>query len=656
MKTAVLYLRVSTTGQVETDYDPEGISIPAQRLACERKAQQMGVMVVGEYVEPGRSATTMEKRPVFQQMLERLGTERDADYVIVYNLSRLNRNRVDDAKVLMTFRAMKVALVSAQENIDETPAGQLMHGILAAFNEYRSTADGADIRYKMGQKAKSGGTLGRAPIGYLNVRERYEGREVRSVGIDPERAPLVRLAFERYATGNYSIERLHGVLADKGLRTRATGRNQSGPVSTSRLWMMLRDPYYTGIVVYKGEEFSGRHEPLVSEALFARVQSVLDTNRAATERRRVHHHYLKGSLMCARCAEQGRVSRMMLQRTFGRHGGEYWYFFCRARQEHLCDNPHIAVDKIEDAVLRRYATLQVPEAFIEQVTTMLKEALDEERRGSHLAAESARARLQALTVKEDNLLDLAADAEIPKDRLRARLAAIRQERDGLEKELVGFDDRLEAGAEVIRAGLNLLRDPQALYRQADGQTRRMLNQAFFEQLYVDGPEVTEEELAAPFDELLYSRHRPRFRQRPDMTKAGRAGQTGLRSTKSGLLAAAMADGGSSKTLMVELRGLEPLTPTLPGRLGGVRQHTWASINAAQRSVAPPAHFDERARMVPTGHHAGTIRTQGVSEDGRACRCASTSRAYAPRVEGCRTRKWRVRRRPRCLEYRAVQQR
>src|SRR6185312_13299475 len=100
MKTAVLYLRVSTASQVQTDYDPEGISIPAQRLACQRKAEQMGAEVVAEYVEPGRSATTIEKRPVFQQMLERIKRDRDADYVIVYNLSRLNRNRVDDAKVL----------------------------------------------------------------------------------------------------------------------------------------------------------------------------------------------------------------------------------------------------------------------------------------------------------------------------------------------------------------------------------------------------------------------------------------------------------------------------------------------------------------------------------------------------------------------------
>src|SRR5215212_12246523 len=141
----------------------------------------MGLTIVGEYSEPGRSGRTITERPAFQQMLERIKDERDVDYVIVYNLSRLNRNRVDDAQVLMMMRSLKVTLISAQENIDETPAGQLMHGILAAFNEYRSNADGADIRYKMGQKARNGGTVTRTKIGYLNVRELVDSHEIRTV-------------------------------------------------------------------------------------------------------------------------------------------------------------------------------------------------------------------------------------------------------------------------------------------------------------------------------------------------------------------------------------------------------------------------------------------------------------------------------------------
>src|SRR3954466_11321846 len=113
MKRAVLYLRVSTMSQVHTDYDPEGISIPAQRKACYRKAEQMGLIVVDEYMEPGKSATTIDKRPEFQKMMQRIKEERDVDYVIVYNLSRLNRNRLDDAQVLALMRLFKVTLISA---------------------------------------------------------------------------------------------------------------------------------------------------------------------------------------------------------------------------------------------------------------------------------------------------------------------------------------------------------------------------------------------------------------------------------------------------------------------------------------------------------------------------------------------------------------
>jgi DNA invertase Pin-like site-specific DNA recombinase len=75
----VLYLRISTASQVQTDYNPEGISIPAQRVACQRKADQMGLTVVGEYVEPGRSATTITKRPVFQEMVARIKQDGDVD-------------------------------------------------------------------------------------------------------------------------------------------------------------------------------------------------------------------------------------------------------------------------------------------------------------------------------------------------------------------------------------------------------------------------------------------------------------------------------------------------------------------------------------------------------------------------------------------------
>jgi site-specific DNA recombinase len=168
---AVIYLRVSSSGQVKTDYNAEGISIPAQREACLRKARELGVTVIDEYVEPGRSAVEMTKREAFQRMLARVRSQGDVDVIIIiYQLSRMARNRYDDAVVMADLRKRGVTLVSATEAIDDTPVGQLMHGILATFNEYQSRQSGADIAYKMGQKARSGGTLGRAKLGYLRGR------------------------------------------------------------------------------------------------------------------------------------------------------------------------------------------------------------------------------------------------------------------------------------------------------------------------------------------------------------------------------------------------------------------------------------------------------------------------------------------------------
>jgi site-specific DNA recombinase len=47
-KRAVLYLRVSSRGQVNTDYDPEGLSIPAQRVATTHRAAELGAEIVDE--------------------------------------------------------------------------------------------------------------------------------------------------------------------------------------------------------------------------------------------------------------------------------------------------------------------------------------------------------------------------------------------------------------------------------------------------------------------------------------------------------------------------------------------------------------------------------------------------------------------------------
>ena len=86
---SILYLRVSTTGQVRTDLDPEGISLPAQRTACQRLAAERRLPVIAEYIEGGRSGRDIAHRPVLRQLLQRIDDRQDVSHVIVYDLSRL---------------------------------------------------------------------------------------------------------------------------------------------------------------------------------------------------------------------------------------------------------------------------------------------------------------------------------------------------------------------------------------------------------------------------------------------------------------------------------------------------------------------------------------------------------------------------------------
>lgn len=551
---AVLYLRVSTTSQVKTDYDPEGISLPAQRLACEHKAEKLGnVVIVDEYVEAGKTATSMSSRTAFQAMLRRIKQERDVDTVIVYKLSRMNRNRTDDALVMADLRKRNVTLISATENIDDTPVGQLMHGILAAYNEFRSAEEGADIAYKMGEKAKKGGTIGRAPLGYLNVIDRFEGREVRTVALDPERAPLIRQAFELYAEGTYTLDALSDELFDRGLRTKP-GRYPATQVKKAKLSKLLRDAYYIGTITYQGQQYAGRHAPLVTPALFEQVQDVLAARKTKGERVRMHEHPLKGLSWCGACHDAGHERRMIFQRAKG-NGGVYNYFFCAGRPEHVCEEPYLNVEHVEVAIADYYSSIRFDPNFVGSLRRMMYETLADDQQADRLLRQQVRTQLERLDTQESNLIDLAAEGLTARQKIQSKLLKIERERERLSQRMNDVGEEIETGVALLEAALSLLERPDELYLRATDSGRKRINQAMFEKVYLYRRSVTATKLKFPMNELVeaasafpsHALSDVQKRKKPGgvLTNANRASTTERVS-----LVQVLEDGGSSKALLV----------------------------------------------------------------------------------------------------------
>jgi site-specific DNA recombinase len=497
---AVIYLRVSTIGQVNTDRDGEGFSIAAQRDACLRKADALSAAVVDAYVDAGESARKSD-RPELQRMLERLKELRDVDYVIVHKVDRLARNRGDDVAITMAIRSAGAQLVSVSENIDETPSGMLLHGVMSSIAEFYSLNLSTEIKKGTLKKAEKGTYPGFAPLGYLNKQDLSGGNEFRWIETDPERAPIIHWAFEAYASGDYTLSQLTEALEEQGLKTRPTPKHPAKPLVIRHVHNLLRNRFYLGLFTWGGAEYPGNHEALVSIETFSTVQAIMASRRHGGDKQRKHPHYLKGTIFCARCD-----SRMLFTRNRGRNT-EYDYFACIGRHTHRngCDLPYIAVESIEEAIENYYDTIVLDPDTIRSIHDKLLKFAKKRNASVERQARRERKRILDLEAERRKLLQAHLGGAVPLDLLK-------EEQDRITKELANAGAVL-ANTEVhwesleinLTMALGLASHFGQAYRKADDTERRWFNQAVVESIHVDvGGEIRKVTLAEPFRTLLDS--------------------------------------------------------------------------------------------------------------------------------------------------------
>ena len=137
-------------------------------------------------------------------------------------------------------RPARVRLVSTSENVDQTP-----DGIMSSIAEFYSRNLANEVIEGMSEKARNGGANVKAPLGCRNVRARdAHGHEIRTVGLDPGRAPLMRLAFTEYSTGNWTVCALAKHLA--GLTTSPTPNKPATTVLHGALAKPAASPLLQG--------------------------------------------------------------------------------------------------------------------------------------------------------------------------------------------------------------------------------------------------------------------------------------------------------------------------------------------------------------------------------------------------------------------------
>jgi site-specific DNA recombinase len=473
---AAVYARVSSTGQLGRDGDEDGYSIPAQVKAGEQKAAELGAKVEKAYIERAESAKS-DDRPVLQMMLRELPALK-VKYLIVHKVDRLARNRLDDAQLYERLVKMGITLVSVTENIDETPAGRLMHGMLASFAEYYSNNLAHEIRKGLRQKHENGGTPHKPPIGYMSKRELIGNQDIRSVVVDPDRADLVRLAFQLYATGNWTLHSLADHLEEQGLRSRGTRRYPERPLPYNRIHAMLHNPYYVGTVVWSGRRFAGRHPKLVDQDTFDRVQMLLAANKVGGDRCQVHHHYLRGTIVCEKC-----LGRLLFGRHRGRSGQQYDYFSCNnrsvRRKDTRCDSGHYAVSAVEQKIEELYRSVRLTAAVKEQIRTELRQELSDRAALIQLEAERHDRALKAIEKKQEKLVQLFYKDLVTETVFEAEQDKLKGERHAAERLRSSATAQLEDVQAALELALSRIDGADEIYRDGTPMERRLMNQAIF---------------------------------------------------------------------------------------------------------------------------------------------------------------------------------
>ena len=279
-----IYTRVSTDHGLEQDFN----SLDAQHDAAEAyvrsQAQEGWTLMRARYDDGGYSGGSTD-RPALQQLLADIRA-RKIDVVVVYKVDRLTRSLADFAKLVELFDAHAVSFVSVTQQFNTTTSmGRLTLNVLLSFAQFEREVTGERIRDKIGASKRKGLWVGgMVPLG-------YETRD-RKLVVHAEEAGRVRDIFARYLELG-SIGLLVADLRGRGIVTKvrrlANGRTMGGiPFTRGSLAYLLRNRFYLGEVVYKGNICPGEQPPILDRDSFEAVQAKLSEQRTS-------HHATRAS-------------------------------------------------------------------------------------------------------------------------------------------------------------------------------------------------------------------------------------------------------------------------------------------------------------------------------------------------------------------------
>ncbi len=399
MKLAVIYARYSSDRQTEQ-------SIEGQVHECQRFAQRNDIVIVHTYIDRAMSGTN-DNREDFQRMLKD-SDKKSFDYVLVYKLDRFSRNKYEMAIHRKRLKDNGIKILSAMENIPDSPEGTLLESLLEGMNQYYSEELSQKTKRGMNETRKKGNFIG----GVVNYGYVVSGNKVL---ILEEEASVVRDIFTQYANG----KRIADIIRD--LHNRGI-TNRGAPFKFHMLYSMLRKEKYTGIYRVNGIVYDKIYPAIIPTDLFELVGKRIDANKHGKHVTDVSY-LLRGLVYCGLCGTK------MVSYTGTSKNKRIWRYYKCYRPKNICHSHPIRKEHLEKIILDTLYTLLSTEKNIEtlvdKIYTHHKAQMESEVSLKYLEREYAK-----ITKSLKNLIT-AIESGLFTDSTKQRL----EELEGLKKDL-----------------------------------------------------------------------------------------------------------------------------------------------------------------------------------------------------------------------------
>jgi site-specific DNA recombinase len=267
-----IYTRVSTDQGLEQDFNSLDAQYEASQAYIRSQAHAGWIPLRSKYNDGGFSGGTTD-RPALQRLLGDVRAGK-IDVIVVYKVDRLTRSLADFAKLVELFDQHNVSFVSVTQQFNTTTSmGRLTLNVLLSFAQFEREVTSERIRDKIAASKRKGLWVGgMAPLGYDT-----KGRKITVNEAEAERVRTIFRSYLKLGSLNLLLAELHKRGIVTKIRTLKTGETVGGIQFTrGSLAHLLRNRFYIGEVIFKGEVLKGEQPAILGKDLFEAVQAKLN--------------------------------------------------------------------------------------------------------------------------------------------------------------------------------------------------------------------------------------------------------------------------------------------------------------------------------------------------------------------------------------------